>query len=90
MIMTYIKNPNSIILAVTPANVDLANSDSLKLAREVDPDGNRTLGVKFWGRFVIECDWIGDNKTWSDGRKYSLSWSIRRQTLQTEIRWILN
>jgi len=45
MIMSYIKNPNTIILAVTPANVDLANSDSLKLAREVDPEGNRTLGV---------------------------------------------
>jgi len=45
MIMTYIKNPNSIILAVTPANVDLANSDSLKLARDVDPEGNRTIGV---------------------------------------------
>lgn len=35
----------SIILAVTPANTDLANSDSLKLARQVDPSGKRTLGV---------------------------------------------
>eukprot|EP01113_Clastostelium_recurvatum_P027373 TRINITY_DN32_c0_g1_i4.p1 TRINITY_DN32_c0_g1~~TRINITY_DN32_c0_g1_i4.p1 ORF type:complete len:859 (+),score=230.38 TRINITY_DN32_c0_g1_i4:15-2591(+) len=45
MIMTYIKKPNAIILAVTPANTDLANSDALQLAREVDPDGIRTLGV---------------------------------------------
>lgn len=30
----------SIILAVTPANQDLVNSDSLKLARQVDPEGN--------------------------------------------------
>lgn len=36
---------HSIILAVSPANVDLANSDSLKLARSVDPRGLRTLGV---------------------------------------------
>ena len=33
------------ILAVSPANVDLANSDALKLARTVDPRGLRTLGV---------------------------------------------
>ena len=43
--MTYVKNPNTIILAVTAANTDLANSDSLKLAREVDPEGTRTIGV---------------------------------------------
>lgn len=35
----------SVILAVSAANVDLANSDSLKLARSVDPQGKRTIGV---------------------------------------------
>lgn len=45
MILKYIRNPNSIILAITAANSDLANSDALKLAKEVDPDGLRTLGV---------------------------------------------
>jgi dynamin 1-like protein len=35
----------SVILAVSPANVDLANSDSLKLARSVDPQGRRTIGI---------------------------------------------
>ena len=35
----------SIILAVTPANSDLVNSDSLKIARQVDPEGKRTIGV---------------------------------------------
>ena len=43
--MTFITEENSIILAVTPANIDLANSDALKLARKVDPDGKRTIGV---------------------------------------------
>jgi GTPase SAR1 family protein len=37
LIMNYIENPNSIILAISSANTDLANSDALKLAREVDP-----------------------------------------------------
>jgi Dynamin family len=35
---------NAIILAVTPANADLATSDALQLAREVDPAGSRTIG----------------------------------------------
>ncbi|PIC20687.1 hypothetical protein B9Z55_025797 [Caenorhabditis nigoni] len=34
-----------LILAVTPANSDLATSDALKLAKEVDPQGLRTIGV---------------------------------------------
>ncbi|KAI9219143.1 Dynamin central region-domain-containing protein [Blastocladiella britannica] len=45
LIMGYVLRPNCIVLAVSPANVDLANSDSLKLAREVDPQGSRTLGL---------------------------------------------
>lgn len=45
MIMTYIRKENCLILAVTPANSDLANSDALKLAKEVDPEGMRTIGV---------------------------------------------
>uniref|UniRef100_A0A060TDL4 Vacuolar protein sorting-associated protein 1 n=1 Tax=Blastobotrys adeninivorans TaxID=409370 RepID=A0A060TDL4_BLAAD len=45
MVLKYIARPNAIILAVTAANQDLANSDGLKLAREVDPEGARTVGV---------------------------------------------
>ncbi|CAG8510035.1 5066_t:CDS:10 [Paraglomus brasilianum] len=45
MILKYITKPNAIILAVTAANTDLANSDGLKVAREVDPEGSRTIGV---------------------------------------------
>jgi dynamin GTPase len=45
MIYDYIQQENTIILAVTPANQDLANSDALKLARHVDPSGKRTIGV---------------------------------------------
>ncbi|KAI6149620.1 Dynamin central region-domain-containing protein [Pisolithus tinctorius] len=45
LVLDYISKPNSVILAVSPANVDLANSDALKLARSVDPQGRRTIGV---------------------------------------------
>lgn len=45
MILKFISKPNAIILSVNAANTDLANSDGLKLAREVDPEGLRTIGV---------------------------------------------
>lgn len=45
LILRYISKPNLIILAVLPANVDLVNSESLKLARLVDPTGKRTVGI---------------------------------------------
>ncbi len=45
MCYEFISNPNAVILAVTAANQDLANSDGLKMARSVDPEGERTIGV---------------------------------------------
>jgi len=45
LILKFITNPNSIILAVSPANADMATSESLKIARDIDPDGRRTLAV---------------------------------------------
>merc|ERR1719237_1406211 len=45
LIAKFIQNPNSIILAVSPANADMATSESLKIARDIDPDGRRTLAV---------------------------------------------
>lgn len=41
----YMKNQRSIILAVVSAKNDYANQIILKLAKEVDPEGLRTLGV---------------------------------------------
>lgn len=45
LISEYIAKPNSIVLAVSPANNDIVNSEALKLARHVDPLGRRTIGV---------------------------------------------
>ncbi|XP_012277422.1 dynamin-1-like protein isoform X2 [Orussus abietinus] len=45
LVLKYICNPNSIILAVVTANTDMATSESLKLSKDVDPDGRRTLAV---------------------------------------------
>ncbi|XP_037398407.1 dynamin-3 isoform X5 [Pygocentrus nattereri] len=45
MLLQFITKDSCLILAVTPANTDLANSDALKIAKEVDPQGMRTIGV---------------------------------------------
>ncbi|KAL7238401.1 hypothetical protein ACSBR2_004489 [Camellia fascicularis] len=45
MVRSYVEKPNSIILAISPANQDIATSDAIKLARDVDPSGERTFGV---------------------------------------------
>lgn len=48
--MRYIANPKTIILTIIPANDDIANSEALKLAKQVDPGRSRTLGV------LTKCD----------------------------------
>ncbi|XP_059653227.1 dynamin-related protein 3A-like [Cornus florida] len=63
MIMSYIRVDTCLILAVTPANSDLANSDALQIAGNADPDGNRTIGV------ITKLD-IMDRGT--DARKFLL------------------
>lgn len=45
LVLQYVQHKSCLILAVSAANVDLATSDALALAREVDPLGERTLGV---------------------------------------------
>lgn len=39
MLMQFITKENCLLLAVSPANSDLANSDALKISKEVDPQG---------------------------------------------------
>uniref|UniRef100_A0A3P9A268 dynamin GTPase n=1 Tax=Esox lucius TaxID=8010 RepID=A0A3P9A268_ESOLU len=45
MLYQFVTKDNCLLLAVSPANSDLANSDALKIAKEVDPQGLRTIGV---------------------------------------------
>ncbi|GME23909.1 putative interferon-induced gtp-binding protein mx1 protein [Neofusicoccum parvum] len=45
MVLGYMKNPRSVMLAVIPANVDIATQAILQMAEELDPEGQRTLGV---------------------------------------------
>lgn len=45
MVSIYMKNPRAVILAVIPANVDIATQEILEMAAECDAEGERTLGV---------------------------------------------
>ena len=45
MVLTYISDENTLILAVSAANQDLATSESLSLAKKIDTKGTRTLGI---------------------------------------------
>ena len=45
MAKRYCGEDRTIILAVIPANADMATSQGLDLARKWDPEGTRTLGV---------------------------------------------
>ena len=45
MARRYAEDPLTIILCVIAANSDIATSDGLKLAKEIDVTGSRTLGV---------------------------------------------
>ncbi|GAB1207576.1 hypothetical protein APSETT445_006300 [Aspergillus pseudonomiae] len=45
VVQSYMREPRSIILAVVSAKNDFANQIVLKLAREADKTGSRTLGV---------------------------------------------
>ena len=45
MVLGFIEPEDALILAVSPATSDLATSDAIQLAKRVDPDGVRTMGV---------------------------------------------
>ena len=45
MILNFVQDENIIMLVVNPANQELTNSDVLKLARQVDRLGERTIAV---------------------------------------------
>uniref|UniRef100_A0A452SR23 Interferon-induced GTP-binding protein Mx2 n=1 Tax=Ursus americanus TaxID=9643 RepID=A0A452SR23_URSAM len=45
LIKKYIQRQQTINLVVVPCNVDIATTEALSMAQEVDPEGDRTIGV---------------------------------------------
>lgn len=86
MVSSYMKNPRAAILAVIPANVDIATQEILEMAEEHDSRGQRTLGV------LTKPDLVdrGAEQSIMDlvqGRthKLSLGWCIVRNLGQKEL-----
>lgn len=58
MLFQFITKETCLILAVTPANTDLATSDALQIAKTVDPDGKGAL-TTFWCSRMMSGSNIG-------------------------------
>ncbi|TFK00965.1 Interferon-induced GTP-binding protein Mx1 [Platysternon megacephalum] len=52
LIKKFIAKQETINLVVVPSNVDIATTEALKMAQEVDPDGERTLEL---GKTLLSC-----------------------------------
>ncbi|OIW28202.1 P-loop containing nucleoside triphosphate hydrolase protein [Coniochaeta ligniaria NRRL 30616] len=50
LVLHYIQEPQNIILAVIDATNEIGNQEALELARGMDPEGHRTVGV------LTKCD----------------------------------
>lgn len=86
MVASYMKNPRAAILAVIPANVDIATQEILEMAEEYDTKGQRTLGVLTKPDLVDE----GAEQNIVDlikgkSHKLSLGWQIVRNPGQKEL-----
>ena len=58
MLFQFITKETCLILAVTPANTDLATSDALQIAKTVDPDG-KGIVTPFWYIRMVTDSTIG-------------------------------
>ncbi|KAJ5821933.1 uncharacterized protein N7525_011217 [Penicillium rubens] len=45
MVLSYMQNQRSIMLAVVPANADIATQEIIEMASEIDPEEGRTLRI---------------------------------------------
>ena len=86
MVTSYMKNPRSIILAVIPANVDIATQEILDMAEELDQKGQRTLGV-LTKPDLVDKGAEGNVIDLLEGKshKLNLGWAIVRNPGQEEL-----
>jgi hypothetical protein len=55
----YCRDSRTIILCVIPANQDITVNDGLQMARQIDPNGDRTIGVLTKVSVLyLTCSWI--------------------------------
>lgn len=86
MVKGYMQNPRSVTLTVVPANVDIATQEIIEMAKEEDPEGQRTLGVLTKPDLVDKgaeqavVDLINGMK-----QGYTVQWSVVRNPGQKDL-----
>ena len=82
----YMKNPRSVMLVVIPSNVDIATQEILQLAEDVDPEGQRTLGV-LTKPDLVDSGAEGSVVALLEGTQHELKlgWSIVRNPGQKQL-----
>ena len=88
MVCEYMENPRSVMLAVVPANVDIATQEILQLAKDYDPEQIRTLGVLTKPDIVdtgAEAPIVDLIKGMGKGHQLSLGWFMVRNPGQKQL-----
>lgn len=88
MVEGFMKNERSVMLAVVPANVDIATQEILEMAKKVDPEARRTLGVLTKPDLVdqgAEQDVIELIENIGGGDDDALEWSVVRNPGQSDL-----
>ena len=83
LVRSYMSNPRSIILAVVMAIIDADIQSVLKLAKEYDPQGKRTLGILtkldlLENAPVKEKDWRKVTRNEDEKFSFELGWHVLR------------
>ncbi|KAF2835511.1 hypothetical protein M501DRAFT_437516 [Patellaria atrata CBS 101060] len=89
LVESYMEQPRTIILAVVSAQNDYANQEVLKMARNFDPNGERTLGIitkpdTLDAGFGKKADWIKLAKNGDKRNLLALGWHVLKNKGQKE------
>ena len=87
MILSYMQNKRSVMLAVIPANVDIGTQEILEMAEQCDPEGQRTLGV-LTKPDLVDKGAEQDVISIIDGKSHALNlgWCVVRNSGQQELK----
>lgn len=88
MVKRYMKNPRSIILAIISGRNDWVNQVVLRLCEDLDPTGQRTLGVITKPDTIPKrdiCNWIQLAKNEQVGLEFERGWHVLRNRGPEEV-----
>ncbi|KAL9575852.1 hypothetical protein ACKAV7_000015 [Fusarium commune] len=87
LVESYMRQNNSIILVVLPANINLANQAALHKAQMVDPQRRRSIGVITKPDLALTANanqYIGVAKNQETSHKLQLGWHVLRNRGEDE------